>query len=1164
MKKNSHVVSHVPILYYLKWLFMVKFTLLLIVAFGYSSYANSTLAQGNITLKNKSIKFKTLLQLIEKQTDLRFIYNDNQIDKFVISDINAIRKPWYELLEPILQKKGLKMQEINGGRIIISPIVIQDPKFHGKVTDSKGEPLAGVSIKEKGSDRSTLTNEKGEFTIAVKNTQSTIMISSVGFVSRELSYSSTFQSIQLADDLAQLEEVVVVGYGTQKRVNLTGAVSAISGRELENRPVVNATQSLQGVVPGLNVNVGGNTKPGQSFNLNVRGVGNISGTDGPYVLVDGMEMSLADINPSDIENISVLKDASASAIYGSRAAYGVILVTTKKGTAGKKVISFTGNTGLTSPVRLPDMANSVEFANFFNTATFNALGTKQYSEDKIALLQQYINDPSSLSIFPEVNTNNYASWENSANGIANTNWFNLHYKPTALRQNYTVNMSGGNAGTQFYVSAGYYNEEGILRYANIDYKRYNFNSSISSDLTSWLKVKANVKYTKNNNQTPLAGYEDMFFHNLARMRPNVSPYDFYGNWNEQSMVPYLQSGTKDELTNNTLAILGGVEISPLKNWKIFADLNYRLDNDANDILKLPGTIYGIDGTSYLVNRSEYNIPLGGSFERKMNTNNYLTPNIYTNYKVSVDKHNFDLTAGFQQELNQFKEIYASASDLISFDRPGIDLSTGTKSSKEARNHWATRGFFARLNYNFDQKYLLEVNGRYDGSSRFASDNRWGFFPSVSAAYNISEESFFKDEVSWVNQLKIRGSYGSLGNQAGAGLYAYSENMSIVVPGANGAGGRYYFENGRESYINAPGAFNPLITWETVRSANFGLDFTAFQYRLTGAIDIYQRNTKDMLGPSRDVADLFGTVPAKSNNADLRTRGWEVNVKWRDQLSDDWSYNLGLILTDYQSMVTKYQNPTKFDPSGQWYEGKTSGEIWGYTANQLIRTQAEADAYNKLDQSFLSARDWIPGDVMYLDNNNDGKINNGTNRLGDMGDISIIGNNTPRYNYSLSGGLTWKNLSMNMLWQGIGKRDFSPAVADAYFWGAGALAQVTVFKQHLDYFSESNPDAYYPNPYAAPAGAINSYINKTQLSSTRYLQSAAYLRLKNLTISYNIPKSLIQRWKFERINLFVSGENLLTFSPLAKMFDPETINGGSGTGKIYPLSKVYSFGLNVNF
>ncbi|WP_286801760.1 MULTISPECIES: SusC/RagA family TonB-linked outer membrane protein [Sphingobacterium] len=1164
MKKNSHARRHVPILYYLKWLIMVKFMMLFIVAFGYNSYATTTSAQENVTLKYKNIKLKNLLQFIEKQTDLRFVYNNNQVEEITIPQISATNKPWKELLRPILEKNGFQMQQIDGGRIILSQPRTQELKFQGKISNSKGEPLPGVSIKEKGSDKGTLTNDKGEFMLTVKSTQSSLLISSVGFVSFELPYSSEFQTIELKEDLAQLEEVVVVGYGAQKRVNLTGAVATIGGKELENRPVVNATQSLQGEVPGLNVNVGGNTKPGQSFNLNVRGVGNLSGTDGPYVLVDGMEMSLADVNPSDIDNISVLKDASASAIYGSRAAYGVILVTTKKGAAGKKTINISTNTGLTSPVKLPEMVNSVDFANFFNAATFNALGTKQYSDDKIALLQQYINDPGSISIFPEVNTNNYASWENSANGVANTNWFDLHYKPTALRQNYNINMGGGNAGTQFYVSGGYYNEDGILRYADIDYKRYNFNSSVNSELSSWIKLKANVKYTRSSNQTPLAGFEGMFFHNLARMRPNVSPYDFYGNWTEQSMVPYLQSGSKDQLTANTLAILGGLEITPLKNWKIFADLNYRFDNSENDILKLPGTIYGIDGTTYLVNRSEYNIPLGGSFERRLNNNNYLTPNIYTNYKLTVDKHNFDLTAGFQQEVNTFKEIYTSASDLISFDRPGIDLSTGTKNSKEARNHWATRGMFARLNYNFDQKYLLELNGRYDGSSRFAAGHRWGFFPSISAAYNMSEESFFKDNISWINQLKIRGSYGSLGNQAGAGLYAYSENMSIVVPGANGAGGRYYFQNGRESYINAPGAFNPLITWEKVRSANIGLDFTLLKYRLSGTLDLYQRNTKDMLGPSRDVADLFGTTPAKSNNADLRTRGWELNVKWRDKIAEDWSYNLGIILSDYQSMVTKYQNPTKFDPSGQWYEGKMSGEIWGYQANQLIRTQAEADEYNKLDRSFISARNWVPGDVMYLDINKDGKINNGANRLGDMGDISIIGNNTPRYSYSFSAGLNWKDLSMNMLWQGIAKRDFSPGFADAYFWGSGALAQVTVFKQHLDYFSESNPDAYYPNPYASPVGAINSYINKTQLASIRYLQNAAYLRLKNLTLSYNLPKNLIQRLKFDRLSVFVSGENLLTFSALAKMFDPETIEGGSGMGKIYPLSKVYSFGLNLNF
>src|SRR5690606_22422191 len=501
------------------------------------------------------------------------------------------------------------------------------------------------------------------------------------------------------------------------------------------------------------------------FKLNVRGTGNLSGSDQPYVLVDGLEMSLADVNPSDIENISVLKDASAGAIYGSRAAYGVILVTTKSGKAGRKQINFTSNTGFTTPVRLPDMVNSVEFANYFNAATFNALGTRQYSEEKIALLQQYINDPTSVSIFPEVSNNTYANWENSANGVANTNWFDLHYKPYALRQNYNVSLSGGNEISQFYVSGGYYNEGGTLRYADINYKRYNFNANITSQLASWIKVKANTKYTRSNNESPLAGFEGMFFHNLARMRPNVSAYDLNGNWTEQSMIPYLQSGSKSNSNTSTLALLTGVEIEPAKDWKVFVDLNMRQLSVEGSNLKLPGTIYGINGTPILVNRSEYNIPLGGSFARDMENIFYISPNIYTNYNFSLqEKHNFGITLGYQQESNNLKNLNASNIDLISFTRPGINLGTGDKLANESRTHWATKGAFGRITYNFQEKFLFEVNGRYDGSSRFSSDQRWGFFPSFSAGYNLGEESFVKDNLAWLGQFKIRGSYGFLGNQ----------------------------------------------------------------------------------------------------------------------------------------------------------------------------------------------------------------------------------------------------------------------------------------------------------------------------------------------------------------------------------------------------------------
>lgn len=1163
MKKNSHVKIHVPIPYYLKWLLMFKMIMFLLVPFSCSLFANELRAQGTVSFRYHNVTLKNLLLSIEEQTDISFIYNDNLIKDWNI-DLDVRNVHWKEVLLPILENKGLTVDFVEENRILIrKKMGYQERIASGIITDRNGQPLASVSVKQKGTDKATLSNTDGQFSLELEGGDAILQFTSVGYLTREIVFQQGTMNVILSEDLAELEEVVVVGYGTQKRVNLTGSVATISGSELENRPVVNATQSLQGVMPGLNVSVNGNTKPGQSFNLNVRGVGNLSESDQPYVLVDGMEMSLSDVNPSDIENISVLKDASASAIYGSRAAYGVILVTTKQGVSGRKQIHLTTNTGFTSPVKLPDMVNSVDFAHFFNDATFNALGTRQYSEEKIALLQQYIDNPRAVSIFPEVNSNNYASWENSANGVANTNWFNLHYKPYALRQNYNLNVSGGNDGTQFYVSGGMFDEDGSLRYADINYKRYNFNVSVNSQVADFIKLKANVKYTQTQNQSPLAGFEGMFFHNLARMRPNVSPYDFYGNWTEQSMVPYLQSGSQDKATNGMLAALGGVEITPLRNWKIFADLNMRKVNYENSILKLPGTIYGIDRTPILVNRSEYNIPLTGSFSRNMNENIYLTPNIYTNYKIQHGQHEIDLTAGFQQEHYQEKGLLVSATELISFERPGTDLATGTKSSNENRSHWATRGAFARINYNFDNKYLLELNGRYDGSSRFSKSERWGFFPSISAAYNISEEHFIKDNIGWLNQWKVRGSYGLLGNQAGADMYAYLENMNIVVPGL-GSGGRYYFVNGRESYIEAPAAFNPFITWEKVQSVNAAIDFTMLDYRLAGTLEWYQRNTLDMLGPSRDVADMYGATPPQSNNADLRTRGWELSLKWKDRINDDWSYDLGLMLTDYRSVVTKYQNPTRFDPGNAWYEGKEVGEIWGYTANELIKTESEAAEYNKLDRSFVSARDWLPGDVKYIDVNNDGRLDNGANRVGDMGDMSIIGNSAPRYNYSFSGGVSWRNLSMNMLWQGIGKMDFMPEAGDAYFWGSGALAQVTVFSQHIDYFSETNPDAYYPNPYASPVGAIASYTNKTQMPSSRYLQSASFLRLKNLTFQYTLPNVLADRLKLQRVSVFASGENLLTFTKLAEMFDPETITGGQGTGKIYPLSKVYSFGLNVNF
>jgi hypothetical protein len=397
------------------------------------------------------------------------------------------------------------------------------------------------------------------------------------------------------------------------------------------------------------------------------------------------------------------------------------------------------------------------------------------------------------------------------------------------------------------------------------------------------------------------------------------------------------------------------------------------------------------------------------------------------------------------------------------------------------------------------------------------------------------------------------------------MYSYIQTMGINNVGINGAGPAWYFQNGREGNILAPAAYNPGTTWEKVRVTNFGVDFELLKHHLSGSAEVYQRDTKDMLGPSFDIADMFGATVPSSNNANLRTNGWELSLNYRGKINQDIGFSLGGVLSDNHAVVTKYQNPTFFNPSGNFYVGKHIGEIWGYHADGLLQDSASAAGFNKLDHSFISTQAWKPGDVKYLDLNGDNKINNGANRLDSMGDVRIIGNSTPRYAYAFTGSVDWKGLSLSFVIQGIAKRDFAPAQGDAYFWGYGAYAQMTIFSQHMNYWTPTNPNAYYPAPYTNTAGAIGAFVSKSEQTSDRYLQNAAYMRLKNVTLSYSLPATLIKKVRLTKVSLFVSGENLYTVTKLSKMFDPETLNVSAlGLGKIYPLTKAFSTGCNINF
>ena len=786
-------------------------------------------------------------------------------------------------------------------------------------------------------------------------------------------------------------------------------------------------------------------------------------------------------------------------------------------------------------------------------------------------------DPNSLDPWAEYSNPSgsmVAAFENTGNGLGNVDYYDLHYKNAAFKQNHNVSISGGTEKAQYYVSGGFYKEGGLLRYAEMNYKRFNFNTSMSADVTDWLKLKVNAKYMNSNNETPfgVGALSEGFYHNLARFAPTVSVIDPNNNYTELSMIPYLQSGTNTDTENNNLTMTGGLEIEPIKNWHIFLDYTYRYNTRDYSALLVAPQIPNFSGDGYDVGtRAELGVNNGeGSYTRYDMNNQYQSLNLYTNYNFSLnDKHNFTFMLGYQEEYYKYKYMRAMVTGLTSTSNPNLGLADGDKALTDTRYAWATRGYFGRINYDFMGRYLVEVNGRYDGSSRFAKDSRWGFFPSVSLGWRISEEAFMEKTRDVLSNLKLRVSWGLLGNQSGAAYYTFASTMS-VSPNLSS----WIYANGRENFLRPGAVVDSNTTWEKVDHKNIGIDFGFFNNALTGSFDIFQRDTRDMLGPSVALADIFGGVPPETNNAEMRNRGWELALQWRGKIGSDINYSIGGSVSDATAEVTAYEGDGS-DPAYNWYKGKKVGEIWGYRASGLIQTDAEATEYNNTyDLSKMSSHPWTAGDVKYIDLDKDGEISNGTNSLDDMGDMTVIGNTTPRYQYTINGSISWKGLSLSMMFQGVGKRDWAPADGTVYFWGANTNANLVVFKEHLDYWTPENPDAYYPKPYVAKSGVVGQFRNKTSQTCDRYMQSAAYCRLKNLTISYDLPEKWISKLHLTKAQVFFSGENLLTFTKLADMFDPEGLFTNSSymtdpkevlnqAGKNYPMNRVFSFGVILN-
>lgn len=1026
----------------------------------------------------------------------------------------------------------------------------QNGVCNGVVTDTTGETVIGASVVVKGTTNGTITGLDGDFSLSGVTKGSILVVSFVGYQNTEVKWNGQPLTIVLKEDTKVLDEVVVVGYGTQKKANLSGAVAAVDGKVLQDRPITNIGQGLQGVVPNLNITMNNGGAPGATSSFNIRGNTSLNGGS-PLVLVDNVQMDANLVNPDDIESISVLKDAASASIYGARAAYGVILITTKKGKkSDKPTVSLSATGYWQSPALTFHNVNSMQYLTMMDEAYQNDGGSGHYFKSQVyQYAEDYFNGKYDSPVFFDTAYDTY-----KYGYCGNTDWWDELYK-TSFSQIYTANISGGNDRTTYYASVSMNDQGGILKAGDDKYNKYNANVNISSNITKWLNVSAKIAHTYTDELHPTGGttamnstaysglssYSGMMKGDLSPLMPVKHPDGHYaGQGSYTNPVAIMEQGGNAQYKQNDLWMTGAVKITPIKGLVINADYTWNF--------------YGKSSNQHVQNFYDYTAVPGtenyypwtnpSSVTVTNNDDYYNAFNAFAEYTFSLkEKHNFKVMVGYNQENKHKKYHYAGRKNLIDSSNPSLNLAYGDMAMNGSETHWSVNGFFARINYDYKGKYLLELNGRYDGSSKFPHGDRYAFFPSASVAWRVSEEKFWEPIRGWFDNFKLRASYGSLGNQA-LDESRYGNFPYLATYGINTKYGALL--NGtRPVAVSVPGLVSASFTWETVNQIDFGFDASFFGGRLNTSFDWYRRNTKDMLTAGQALPAVLGTSVPQENAADMKTVGWEVSLEWNDRLSNGFGYHIKGVLSDYQASITKFSNPTKL--LGTHYVGEKLNEIWGYVSNGLFQSDEDAKA---ADQSYLSGGSWGAGDVKYEDLNNDGKIDIGKNTLDDSGDRKIIGNSTPRYSYGITAGFDYKGFDFEMFWQGIGKRDYW--LGGSQFWGF-TDEWCTPLTSSLDYWTEDNRDAYFPRLHHYGVNGGNHQV------STRYLQNAAYLRLKNVVLGYTIPRSITEKVKISRLRVFVQGENLLTSTPLIDSYDPETLNNMT-----YPINKKISVGLNLTF
>lgn len=1108
-----------------------------------------------VTVELKNATLKQVFKSIEGQTTYRFSYRNTLVDDK--SDITISKR---QVNVSVVLNEALKGRNLSYTIVSSKSIVISDRKeqstpsknkrVSGTVKSANGEPIIGANVKITGTTIGCITDLDGNFTLEGVPANAKLTFSYIGFQTQEVAVSGRLSlSVVMKEDTEMLDEVVVVGFGSQKKVNLTGAVSAVQmDKVLGDRPVTNLGSILQGAMPGFTTS--SSAIPGGENQWNIRGLESITG-GAPLVLVDNVIFNdLNLLNPADIESVSVLKDASSAAIYGARASFGVILITTKKAKNNETLnINYNNNFAFSRATNIPEPASPIDFIRTLKEGGYTSLWSGQHIDTYMNLLTEYNENPSGYpSGWTDVDGTKYFLRENSVMD---------EMLETAWKQTHNISAQGGSEKIMYRLSLGYTNEDGVLVTDKDAFSRINVTGYVSGDITSWFNTSLNISYNNGIKKYPFVDSSSELSNLWQTNLPSYHPIGMlpYGTEGEEYWV--MTPANVIRLTDIQKKVTDNVRILSRSVLKLFdgfeAILEYSHQASFQDVESYANYFEVHQGLAESIKPSTSTTP----FTQQRSSTKYTTINAFATYNKTFNHdHNVSALAGFNQEKSDYRYLLARSYNMISNELPSISGSDGSTppTTNDSYTQYALRSGFFRANYNYKQRYFIETNGRYDLSSKFPKQSRGGFFPSFSAAWNIANEPFMENYSRYISTLKLRGSYGVLGNQ-NIGAYSYYPTMNVV-------NAPWIYEGNIPKTSEAPGMVRANFTWEKVESINGGFDFGFLNNRLSGSFDVYRRNTIGMLGPSVELPSVAGTAAPLQNAADLKSVGWELALSWKDRIGKV-NYGIGFNLYDSRSYITRYKNDSglfydrnEAQSAKRYRKGMEIGEIWGYiadgfyTADDFLENGSLKDGVVRIKGVTSHV-----GDIKYKnlrdDENSVNVIDTGDGTVNNPGDRTIIGNSNARFQFGANGFVNWKGIDFSFILQGVGKRD-------AWIGGDITFPMASqygiVYKHQVGkIWTEDNTNAYYGRIYEN-AGSSQS---ANQRISDKFLYNAAYLRVKNITLSYTIPDRWLRNICVKNLKLFVSGENLFTFDHLPTGIDPENLKWN------YPYSRTISFGINLN-